>query len=123
MKKETTQKLSKFNLFLKSKIFVSEKYGEFEGYINQTISGEGLIGDNNYLILWDKSEIEDLNDTYETQEFLNNIILIGSDGGDVAYGIDIKGQFIEVPFIGMDNSEVKIIAKNFDGFINYVYKK
>ena len=38
-----------------------------------------------------------LNNDYETQEFLNNIILIGSDGGDMAYGIDISGKYVEVP--------------------------
>lgn len=35
-------------------------------------------------VAWGKNEIEELNDDYETQEFLNNIILIGSDGGDMA---------------------------------------
>ena len=79
------------------------------------VCGEGMVGENNYLLLWEKNEIEELNDDYETQEFLNNIILIGSDGGDMAYGIDISGKYIKVPFIGMDDEEVKIIAEDFDG--------
>ena len=57
------------------------------------------------------------------QEFLSNIMFIGSDGRDTAYEIDINGRFIEVPFIRMDDSEVKIIAYDFDGFINYVWNK
>lgn len=76
---------------------MSERYKVFEDYIKQTISGEGMIGDN-------------------------HIVLIGSDGGDEAYGIDVNGRYIEVPFIGMDDEEVKIIAGDFDGFINYYLK-
>ena len=117
------QKLSQFNLLPEEKLVISEKYKRFEDYLKLTVSGEGIIGDNNYLMLWGKSEIEELNNDYETQEFLSNVILIGSDGGDVAYGIDVNGQFIEVPFIGMDDEEINIIANDFDDFINYVYKK
>ena len=117
------QKLSQFNLLPEEKLVLGEKYKRFEDYLKLTVSGEGMIGDNNYLMLWGKNEIEELNNDYETQEFLSNVILIGSDGGDVAYGIDVNGQFIEVPFIGMDDEEINIIANDFDGFINYVWNK
>lgn len=123
MKKETIQKLSQFNLSSDGELLFSERYKVFEDHLKQTVSGEGMIGDNNYLLLWEKSEIEELNNDYETQEFLSSVILIGSDGGDVAYGIDVNGRFVEVPFIGMDDEEVKIIADDFDGFINYVWNK
>ena len=98
-------------------------YESFAEYLNHTVCGEGMVGENNYLLLWEKNEIEELNDDYETQAFLNNIILIGSDGGDMAYGIDISGKYIEVPFIGMDDEEVKVIAEDFDGFIDYVWNR
>jgi len=123
MKKETMQKLSQFNVSLDERLMFSERYKDFEEHLKQIISGEGMIGDNNYLLLWEKSELEELNDDYEVQEFLSNIMLIGSDGGDMAYGIDINGRFIEVPFIGMGDDEVKIVADDFDDFINYVWNK
>lgn len=123
MTKETIQKLTQFNLFKEEQLNFSERYKEFEQYLRQTITGEGMVGENSYLLLWGKNEIEELNTDYETQEFLSDIILIGSDGGDMAYGIDIMGRYIEVPFIGMDNDEVKIIAYDFDGFIDYVWNK
>lgn len=123
MKKETMQKLSQFNLSLDERLMLSERYKVFEEYLRQTISGEGMIGNNNYLLLWEKSELEELNTDYETQEFLSNIMLIGSGGGDTVQGIDIDGRFIEVPYIGMDDGEVKIIADDFDSFINYVQNK
>ena len=31
--------------------------------------------------------------------------------------------YIEVPFIGMDDEEVEIVADDFDGFIDYVWGK
>lgn len=84
--------------------------------------GKGLVGEN-YLVLWEKSDMEELNQDYESQEFLNNVILIGSDGGDIAYGIDANGRYIEVPFIGMNDEEIEVIAKDFDDFINYIWNK
>ena len=123
MKNETVQKLSEFNISADEELVLSERYKAFEDYLQHTVSGEGMVGENNYLSLWEKNEIEELNNSYETQEFLSNVLLIGSDGGDTAYGIDINGKYIEVPFIGMDDEEVKIVADDFDGFIGYVWSK
>ena len=123
MKKETLQKLQEFDISPNEELILSQRYKIFKDYLSQTVSGEGMVGESNYLMLWEKSEIEELNNSYETQEFLSNAILIGSDGGDIAYGIDINGRYVEVPFIGMDDEEVKIIAENFDDFINYVWNK
>lgn len=123
MKSETAKKLSKFNIITTEEILVSQKYKPYEDYLRQTLSGEGMVGENSYLLLWKKGEIEELNELYETDEFLSDVILIGSDGGDMAYGMDRNGRYVEVPFIGMDDEEVKIIGKNFDEFINYVWSK
>lgn len=122
MKKDTLSKMRNFSPTKEEQITLSKKYKIFEVFLKQIVSGNGMIGEN-YLIIWDKGEIEELNNDYETQEFLSNILLIGSDGGDMAYGIDDQGRYIEVPFIGMDNEEVKIIAKDFDEFINYLWDK
>lgn len=51
------------------------------------------------------------------------MFLIGSDGGDTSYGIDIKGRYIEVTFIGMDDKVVEVVANDFDGFIDYIWSK
>ncbi len=123
MKQETKNMLNEFNLSPDEDPQFGERYKVFEDYIKQTVSGEGMVGDSSYLLLWEKKEIEELNNDYETQEFLSNVLLIGSDGGDMAYGIDINGRYIEVPFIGMADEEVKIIAEDFDGFIQYVWSK
>lgn len=111
--------LKKFSQSERTELFKSNKYGKFEKYINKCLSGTGFIGES-YLMLWEKEDIEELNDLYEVNEFLDNSILIGSDGGDIGYGININGQFFEVPFIGMDIEEVHIIAEDFEGFIQYL---
>lgn len=123
MNKETIHMLDKFNLSSNEDLQLSERYKVFENFLKQTVSGEGMVGDNNYLLLWEKKEIEELNNDYETQEFLSDVLLIGSDGGDIAYGIDVNGRYIEVPFIGMADEEVKIIADDFDSFVKYVWNK
>ena len=123
MNNKTIKKLHGFNMSQDEAIKLNSKYEHYEKFLNKTIAGEGVLNEVNYLLLWDKNEIQDLNNAYEVEEFLSGIILIGSDGGDVAYGINVKGEFIEVPFIGMDDEEVKIVASDFDQFINYVYNK
>lgn len=123
MEKDTMEKMRFFN-FNKDNTYVSLKneYEKYEELFDNMISGEGMVGEKSYLVLWKKEDIEELNNDYAVQEFLNNIILIGSDGADTAYGRNIKGSYIEVPFIGMDDSEVKIIGNTFDEFIEYLYK-
>ena len=124
MEKETAIKLSEFNIISDDvEISLCQKYKPYENYLGQSLSGDGMAGENSYLLLWKKSEIEELNDMYETHEFLSGVILIGSDGGDMAYGIDINGRYIEVPFIGMADEKIKVIGNNFDDFINYVWSK
>lgn len=91
-------------------------------FLNIFNGGNGNIGDESYLHLWAYEDIEEFNNDYCVSEYLTDVILIGSDGGDTAFGINAKGQYIEVPFIGMDDEEVVVIAGNFDGFINQLSK-
>ena len=123
MKQETKNMLNEFNLSPEEELQFGDRYKVFEDYIKQMVSGEGMVGDSSYLLLWEKREIEELNNGYETQEFLSNILFIGSDGGDMAYGIDVNGRYIEISFIGMADEEAKTIAEDFDGFIEYVWNK
>lgn len=123
MRIETKQKMAQFNLLPDRDLNLSERYRIFEKHLHQIVSGDGIVGKNNYLLLWDKNDLEELNDAYEVLEFLSNIMLIGSDGGEIAYGIDTAGRFVEVPFIGMADDEIRIIADSFDDFIDYLWRK
>lgn len=123
MKNDTIKKLEHFNLMPNKTLVLSERYKDFEKYLQQTVSGDGIVGENNYLLLWDKNDLEELNDAYEVQDYLSGVILIGSDGGEIAYGIDTAGRFVEVPFIGMANDNIRILANDFDSFIDCLYIK
>lgn len=96
---------------------------DYKEFLNMYNGGNGSVGENSYLQLWAFEDIDELNKDYEVAEFLSDIVLIGSDGGDTAYGINQKGKFVEVPFIGMDDEEVKDVAVSFDDFIEYIYNK
>jgi len=113
--------LMEYNKSLSTARFISDRYNVFVPYVNSCCSGEGMIGDNSYLMLWEKEDIEELNDDYEVREFLSDCILIGSDGGDTAYGINSNGIFFSVPFIGMNNDEIKYMGNNFIEFLEMLY--
>ena len=80
MKKDTISKMKDFNSTKEEQITLSKNYKIFEVFLEQIASGESMIGEKNHLLIWNKSEIEELNNDYETQEFLSNILLIGFDG-------------------------------------------
>ena len=82
--------------------------------------GEGSIGMFGYLILWPHNSLEKLNDEYMVSEFVNDVFIIGSNGSDMAFGVNSIGEFIEMPFIGMSDETKRVIAKSFDEFIVYI---
>lgn len=97
--------------------------GDYKKYLSQWNGGTGMIGNNSFLSLWEMMDIVELNKEYEVKECLSDVVLIGSDGADTAYGISSQGKYIEVPFIGMNDDEIEIIADSFEGFMQYLYLK
>ncbi len=93
---------------------------EYEEFLAEYNGGCGFIGDNLYVQFWSLEEIQELNEAYAVNEFIPGIVIIGSDGADTAYGISENGNYIEVPFIGMDPKTVKTVATSFEGFLRYL---
>lgn len=92
-------------------------YAEFLTYAN---GGEGSVGRNSYLVLWKLEDLQSFNDGYQVNRFAPGIVLVGSDGGDVAYAFDTRPNpisFCRVPFIGMDLSEVEPLGMSFLEFL------
>lgn len=81
----------------------------------------GKIG-NSYIDIWPLSKIKEINNEYCVEEFAPGLLLIGSDGGGMAYGYDLRDESMPIictPFIGM--LEVKIdCGKNIKEFWNYL---
>lgn len=96
---------------------VFHKYREFDFVLDYVFSGEGPVGDNGYLVLWKKSVLEKRNDDYMVEHFLDDVFLIGTDGGDYAFGMNKQKQFVAVPFLGMCNENVKVLGNTIEELI------
>src|ERR1051325_5307671 len=56
---------------------------------------EGKVGEKGYLILWSAEILPEVNNGYEVSEWMPGFFIIGSDGGDTAYGIDTRSKGAE----------------------------
>lgn len=95
------------------------------GYIEfmSETNGADISFKNRYLILWPLTDLISLNQEYGVDEFAPDFFLIGSNGGDTAYGINRKsGNIYEMPFIGMSNEEAVFISNDFNGLLNELDK-
>jgi hypothetical protein len=92
----------------------------------RTINGcEGLFNGKNYAILWDGRDLEKYNREYQVEDFINDILFIGSDGGGEAFAFDKANgmTIIRVPFVGMERELVVKIASSFTGFLEVLCTK
>lgn len=113
---EPTSETLILNLQNQIKIVLPKEYIEFMLFSN---GGEGTIGQS-YLALWRVEDIIELNEAYKVSEYAPGLLIIGSDGGDTAYCIDMnidKLPIVQVPFIGMDLDEVCICGNTFIDFL------
>ena len=82
----------------------------------------GEIG-NSYIDIWPLNKLKEINNEYCVGEFAPGLLLIGSDGGGMAYGYDLRNEnktIICIPFISM----LEIIidcGKDLEEFWNYIF--
>src|SRR4051812_46044333 len=63
---------------------------------------EGAAGESSYIRLWPVNDLVVHNRGYRISTFAPNLYLIGTDGGDIAYGFrrdSPRTEYIQVPFI------------------------
>jgi hypothetical protein len=82
----------------------------------------GLEGgiDHEYLVLWGTSELIELNLAYQVQDFIQHIIIFGSDGAEEAFAFDTSGPspfVVKLPFIGMGHIANEKLADSFEEFL------
>ncbi len=88
--------------------------------------GEGFVGDDSYLMLWQIEELEPFNREYEVADYCPGLLLIGSSGGGEAYAFDTRTSpwnVVQVPFVGMDFSLVEALGPSFDEFIETLARR
>jgi SMI1 / KNR4 family (SUKH-1) len=96
--------------------------GEYMEFLRVTNGAEGPIGTQGYLQLWRVEELVPLNEAYEVATFAPGLLLFGSDGGGSGYGFDTEttGGVVEVPFVGMNRTEIRPIADTFNEYLKHL---
>lgn len=95
---------------------------EYREFLLRDNGGEGWLGDN-FIAMWSAENIVKDNIDYKSKEFVPGIVLIGSSGGGLAYGIDFSQKppcYIEVPFMPLDRDLVEKISISFADFFDQV---
>lgn len=81
----------------------------------------GLEGENaeSYLVLWSAEELVELNQAYNVKEFVANVMLIGSDGAEEAFGFETTDMtVVKLPFIGMGYIANEKLSDTFIAFLS-----
>ena len=92
----------------------------FSAFLAHANGGEGDVGENGYAMLWSAGELPELNTAYQVSEFVDDVVLIGSDGSGEAFGLDYasgSAVYIRLPFVGMSREVIVHMGNSFDDFI------
>ncbi|NEN76602.1 hypothetical protein F9B74_09825 [Pelistega sp. NLN82] len=106
-------------LELKSNFNLPDDYFSFLSSHN---GAEGFVQEQ-YLILWKAEELLEFNNAYEVREYVDNLFLIGSNGGGEGIGYDLETMdIVMIPFIGMNRKYIKVIAKSIEELLSGKWK-
>jgi hypothetical protein len=87
--------------------------------------GKGSIGENGYLILWGSGDMVEENAARKSAGAPSELCLFGSDGAGEAFAFDMRVNpppIVAVPFVGLDWDDAILIAADFRGFLETLYK-
>jgi len=118
--------VSEVAIFECERHFGQEFLKDYRDFMMSSNGGEGFIGANSYLRLWKIEELPLMNDGYETVKYFPGGLLFGTNGGLEAYGFDLRTpqvKIIEVPFIGMEWEDARLLSNTFNGFLNHLYER
>jgi hypothetical protein len=113
------------NLVVNQQIRLPDDYLEFLRFSN---GYEGPIGEGSHLILWHIEEVPVLNEDYKADEDIKCLILIGSDGGGTALGIDTRAsnpeemEYVTFDWIVLDWKEEEFRCATLYDLLNYLCK-
>ena len=97
---------------------------DYKMFLKITNGGEGFIGDNSYVMFWPLKDLNELNDSYEVDEFAPGLLLFGSNGGGEAFAFDTRSKsmnIVQVPFVGMELNLIQELTTTFNKFIEKLY--
>ncbi|MEN2416225.1 SMI1/KNR4 family protein [Flavobacterium mesophilum] len=94
-----------------------------EGFIAffKEANGADISTDEKFVVLWELTDMIELNLDYNVEEYAPEFFIFGSDGGDTAFAIEKStGDIYEMPFIGMSKEEAIFLNKTFMEFIDKI---
>lgn len=98
-----------------------EKYKEFLLLHN---GGEGPVGKYGYLAIFGWKELISSNGKEKINDYHPELFYFASDRGGMIYAFDIsvdQKPIVELPSDSIDYDDIKIVADNFNDFVNYIY--
>jgi hypothetical protein len=77
---------------------------DYLSFMKRWDGGEGLVGEDGYLVLYPVREIVAINEQWNAREFFPGHVIVGSDGGGEAIALQYEAGrfcgFVLVPFVG-----------------------
>jgi hypothetical protein len=89
---------------------------DYKAVLQESDGLEGFISAEAYVSFWAAADLATLNDAYAVAEFVPEVTLLGTDGGDTGYGYRKFGEQIEyvaLPLVGMEPSAIVVIGRSF----------
>ena len=82
---------------------------------------EGMISPRAYVSLWSVADLPELNAGYSVSEFIPGMVLFGTDGGGVGYGVTTSHpgpKYVRVDLVGMGSDPPMTLGNSFEEFLN-----
>jgi hypothetical protein len=76
-----------------------------------------------HLSLWPAGQLALRNEMYEVSRRVADLVLIGSNGSGIVYGIDWASgapQFVSLRFASMERAGIRVLAPTFEEFLRLV---
>lgn len=91
---------------------------DYVAFMMESNGGEGMVGEDGYLVLWPVEELVSANEGYATGRFFPKWVFIGSDGGGEAVAImrGPEAAVALVPFIGAE-ADALVGGRSLDEFL------
>jgi len=80
---------------------------EYYELLRLTDGFNGTVAGHGYLVLWSSALIADWSEAYEAPKWMPGFVMIGTNGGNAVYGIDVRNQegaalpYVETDFVPM----------------------
>ncbi len=98
---------------------------DYKDFLKEVNGCEGVFNGKNYAIIWNGYDLGKYHQEYQVGNFLNGMLLIGSDGGGEAFAFDRLNEMkiVRVPFVGMERDLAVPLAETFTAFLNVLCEK